>query len=327
MYSFCTLFDRHYLPRALALYHSLRRHCPTAKLFALCMDFESYEHIIDGAYPGLIPIALVDFERADERLLKAKGDRSGVEYYFTCTGALPAFIFRQFSDVDLLTLVDADTYLFSDPGPVFEELKEYSVGITAHRYARLSWRWLRFGRFNVGWVTIRRDTQGLACAAWWSDRCIEWCYDRVEDTRFADQKYLNEWPSRFDRVRVIRHKGVNLGPWNVGAYRIVAREGQVWIDEDPLIHYHFAGLKQIRPWLYDTSLGRYLTSLSRSIRRSIYYPYISELSRLSSQQDVRLRIRNPDGSLGSILRVARRFLFLALGIGFRQYVVIRHNEL
>ena len=108
-----------------------------------------------------------------------------------------------------------------------------------------------YGVFNGGWVCVRRDARGLACLEDWSGRCLDWCFDRVEDGKYGDQKYLEEWPKRFDGVVVLKREGANLAPWNVEDYRISLCNGQVMADDDPVIFYHFSGLRQVRRWLYN----------------------------------------------------------------------------
>jgi hypothetical protein len=135
----------------------------------------------------------------------------------------------------------------------------------------------RAGIYNVGWLSFRRDERALACLRWWRDRCIEWCYDRCEDGRFADQKYLDHWPSLFQGVVVLDHKGANLGPWNLANYTIHEDEDRLRVDEQPLIFFHFHGLKQMNALLYDTNLSNYGVRPSACIRRSIYGLYIRTL--------------------------------------------------
>ena len=120
-----------------------------------------------------------------------------------------------------------------------------------------------------------------ACLHWWREQCIEWCYDRVEDGRFADQRYLDTWPDRFPGVVVLRHKGANLAPWNVSNYKVREDRGRVWVDEQPLIFFHFHGLKKVNTWLYGHNLAVYGVKRSRTVLRSIYAPYFASLLNVS----------------------------------------------
>lgn len=285
---FCTYFDHGYLQRGLALYASLRRHAVAFRLWVLCMDEISYQTLVRLALPGVELIALHDFERGDEELLRAKDTRSKVEYYFTCTPSLPLYIMAHWPEVDLITYLDADLYFFADPQPLFDALGTGSITIIAHRFAPQLRHLAENGVYNVGWLSFRRDANGLACLRWWRERCNEWCYDRIEPERFADQKYLDDWPQRFTGVVVLTHKGANLAPWNVANYQLTTRGGQIWVDEDPLIFFHFHAFRQPQQWVYDHRLDVYKVQPSMLLLRQIYVPYIQMLAalRLANQPEL-----------------------------------------
>jgi hypothetical protein len=284
MFQFCTYFDQYYLTRGLALYRSLREHCHEFRLWVLCMDGTTYHTLVELQLPGVHPIALEEFERDDESLQLAKTNRSRIEYYFTCTPSLPLYILNNQPEVDLITYLDADLFFFSSPAPLFEEMKEGSVAIIGHRFPPNLKGLERHGIYNVGWLSFRRDANGLACLHWWRDRCIEWCYDRLENGQFGDQKYLDDWPSRFQNVVVLEHKGANVAPWNLANYCLRDQNGNtVMIDSQPLVFFHFHGLKKITQWLYNPSWEIYGVTSSMVLRRRIYVPYIRTLFDVSRQ--------------------------------------------
>jgi len=225
--------------------------------------------------------------------------------------------------VDLITYLDADLFFFSEISPIYDELADRSIGIIGHRFPPFLKDNEQFGIFNVGWVSFRRDAHGLACLRWWRERCLEWCYDHPEDGRFADQKYLDVWPSRFEKVAVLQHKGANLAPWNLANYTISTHGDHVRVDEQPLIFFHFHGLKHIERWAYDPGLNHYQTKATTIIRRSVYAPYIRMLAETARHlpspiRDTALRgnIRDPGVSK------LRRRLRLVRGILERRYVVV-----
>lgn len=276
--AYCTYFDHNYLPRGLALYHSLRRHAPDSRLWVLCLSQPCYQTLIALALPGLIPLSLADFEAADPELAATRSTRSAIEYYFTCTPAWMLFVLNNEPDAEWVTYLDSDLYFFGAPEAIYGELQDAAVAIIPHRYPAKLARMRKFGIYNVGWVGARNDPDGIAVINWWREKCLEWCHDYVDAGRFADQGYLDSFSSRSLRVKVIENVGANLAPWNVGNYRIDFRDGKVWIDKvHPLIFFHFQGLKKGIGCFIFNSHRSYRAPFSADMRNHVYKPYIDEL--------------------------------------------------
>lgn len=281
MLNFCTYFDHNYLPRGLALYHSLREHCPAFRLWVLCMSPLCHEILTKLNLQNVEIISLQIFEKNDCKLKTAKKNRSLVEYYFTCTPSLPIFIFENYPDVDLLTYIDSDFYFFSDPSFIVDKIRNYSITITRHRFP-LDYTYLEqiFGIYNVGWLTFRRDDEALSCLNRWREQCIEWCYDRLENGRFADQMYLDDWPNRYSNVGIIEHLGINVAPYNLANYNLTIKNGCIFIDEEPLICFHFFGLKNFLGFIFYLSLNRYGARPTKTILNHIYEPYLQSMKKI-----------------------------------------------
>ena len=134
-YHFCTYFDRNYLPRGLALYRSLARHCQRPfTLWVLCFDATTYRTLDRLCLPGVRLIALDQFEAGDSDLQRAKTERSLVEYYWTCTPSLPLYILRHYPEVELITYLDADLCFYADPMPIYAEMGDGSILIVVAQH-------------------------------------------------------------------------------------------------------------------------------------------------------------------------------------------------
>ncbi len=280
---YCTYFDHHYLPRGLALYESLCRAGGGFELWVLCLSDACRTWLENQALPGLRLVHLPDLEAADPELLAVKPTRTIVEYYFTSTPCLVRYVLNQADAVDLVTYLDSDLYFFRDPEPVFDEIGDRSVAIIPHRFGPAYRHLESTGIYNVGWVTFRRDAHGLACLNWWRDRCLEWCYDRAEEGRYGDQKYLDQWPERFQGVAVLKNKGANLAPWNLGNFTLSHRAGRVWVEEDELVFFHYHGFRQITPSVYAPNIYHFRVKPTRLLREQLFLPYWQALRRAQSQ--------------------------------------------
>ena len=245
---FCTLFDRHYLPRGLVLYRSLARLGLDFGLRVFCMDSTTVDVLAKMALPGLDPVSLGELEEFDRDLLAVKPSRSQVEYCWTATPSVCLAALAREPHLEGITYLDADLAFHGDPGLLFDEIGDRSTAIVPHRYAP---QWRHFeevsGVYNVEWVTFRRDADGLEALTWWRERCLEWCYARFEDGKYGDQKYLDDWPTRFQGVHVLEHPGGGLAPWNVEMvelWRDPAKDS-VMVDDVPLVFFHHHGLRLI----------------------------------------------------------------------------------
>jgi putative methyltransferase (TIGR04325 family) len=274
---FCTYFDERYFARGMAMLQSVRQYQPNAKFTVLCLSRACEALVRQVAWNDLEVITLDELEGSWPALCETKSDRTQVEYYFTCTPFLLQEIMGKAVADSLVTYLDADLYFFSSPEPIFAELGAQSVAIIPHRFPPDLAGNTIYGEFNVGWMTFRQDVSGRECLQWWAERCAEWCYDRVEPGRFADQKYLDEFSGRFAGVHVVQHPGANLAPWSIRSHQLSGEPGAVLVDDQPLIFFHFHGFQFPQPWLVALPFLLYQVPYHRILRKAVVAPWLRAL--------------------------------------------------
>jgi len=283
MLHFCTYFDSNYLSRGLALYFSLTRHCASPfTLWILCFDDVAYQTLKELALSNIRLIRLNEFEEDDKELLSIKSERTAVEYYWTCTPSLPLYIFNNNKNVDAVAYLDADLFFYSDPKYLYEKFDGYSILIIGHRYSPKHQHLAETsGMYNVGALLFRKDDNGIDCLVWWRQCCIEWCYNRSEEGKFGDQKYLDDWPKRYKGVLVLNNKGVNLAPWNISQYHFFIRRNQPYVDEDRVIFYHYHAFRRVSKRIIEPAPRTY--HISSSVIKYLYASYSEELLRIEKK--------------------------------------------
>jgi len=263
MEHFVTIFDKLFIPQGLALLQSMQRHISDFTLWVICMD-EITRDVL-GAYD--VPnLKLLEIEKLEtDELVKIKRARSRGEYCWSLTPLAPKFIFDADPEIQRVTYIDSDLWFLSDPTPVFKELEdaEKSVLITEHNYAPEYVYLNKFGQFCVQFMIFNRD-RSEEVRKWWEDRCMEWCYGRLEDGKFGDQKYLDEFEKLFpDNVHVLQNKNLALAPWNATI-----------LDNSQSVFFHFHGVRLLSQ--NRIHLGRY--ELPNKLLLSIFRPYYEDLN-------------------------------------------------
>ena len=198
----CTLFDSRLPDAGLGPSRIAAEGRGRSHLWAFCMDDRAHQILEELQLPGLTAVALSDLEGHDPQLAAVKADKDPCR-----------------------VLLDGDT----EHRPVLPHARTPARGDHICRRGRVlllesgtalcgARRRLdpdRATQVHAGASTLRRrragyttwngslsgtTSRGLEALEWWRERCLEWCYDRFEDGRFGDQKYLDDWPQRFEGV-------------------------------------------------------------------------------------------------------------------------------
>jgi hypothetical protein len=262
---YVTIFDKNYLPQGISMVTSLLSQAEEARVWVVAAD-----DAVSAALAALnedalhvVPISQVE----TDDLRHVKSSRSRVEFYWTLTPFLPSWVFAHEPEAQIVVYVDADMYFFKSPVQVLDEfLRDPDAGlmITPHDYSPECDQTEASGVYCVQFMPFRR---GLADEVLkdWQDKCLEWCFARAEPGRFGDQKYLDQWPSRFPDVTHVQKNTHLLGaPWNASKR-----------DPVSLVAFHFHGLRRLSSRLVALHPGY---SVPGPIRRGVYAPYLQSIS-------------------------------------------------
>lgn len=276
MNNFCTLFDSNFLLYGLALYESLQKNCKNFHLYIFAFNDECYDTLTKLNLANVTVISLVEFE--DPQLLAIKPSRTRGEYCWTCSSSTILYCLKTYN-LPACTYLDADLYFYNDPSVLIDEMKDNDVLITEHRYTPRYNQSTTSGIYCVQFMTFKNTENGLKILNWWRNACIEWCYNRLEDGKFGDQKYLDDWTSRFSRVHVLEHLGGGVAPWNLQQYKLLPDYKLANIKTSKhfnLIFFHFHDIKIINNVIHHINLLSY--DKSYCFFNKIYIPYIKTIN-------------------------------------------------
>ena len=222
------------------MYLSLRRQSrPQRAVLAVLALSERCEQILRRlALPDLVVIPLASLEAAEPRLLQAKANRKTVEYYFTLSPWLVRAALQAVPEAPRATYLDSDLYFFHSPAALWQEIGSAPMAFVEHRFSPGYLDKIGYGRFNVGWNTFDRTPQAQSALQWWAERCLEWCYDRIEGEKFADQGYLTQLERQFAGVHVLRYPGINLAEYNLDNLQLSLSAAGPAANGLPVIYWH-----------------------------------------------------------------------------------------
>ena len=313
MNNYCTLFNINYLSRGLNLYNSLEKVSKNFKIYIFAFDDLTFEYLKKAKLKRAKIISLDEFE--DKKLKKVKTERSQTEYFWTCTGSTILYLFKKFN-LKSCTYLDADLFFYKDPKLLIDESKSSSCIISKHNYSEGYDQTKTSGIYCVQFMHFKNNFYGIKILNEWREQCIKWCFNRFENGKFGDQKYLDDWPKKYQKsVYILKNLGGGVAPWNIQKYKLFRNLKLSFKNNSSekfdLIFYHFHNLKFIDK--YKTYIGGY--KIDTEIKNKIYKPYLKKIfiirDKLEKNKQLNQINFNENFYSGGIfiIRLIKRFIF------------------
>jgi hypothetical protein len=251
---FCIILSKYRLYQGIALYRSLVYNHNNFRVFILCVDDEAYQMCTSMNLENAV--ILRTEELTDERLAVIKQNRRLNEYCWTLKPFFLDYVLKKYEYIDNAVYLDADICFFSDPAPMFENRNNYCALFSEHDFLEKdSAVEKNCGKYNSGLVIFKNCKTSLDILKWWEEKCIDWCFDSVDEGKFGDQKYLDLMPRLFEGIYSISAPGVNIAPWNEAKYQFSNKAAKVFANMDQLICYHYCGLRLLNKNQYALLIG------------------------------------------------------------------------
>lgn len=241
----CTIAAENYLPKALHLAETARRHHPDAVL-VLCL----VERTLHPSAAGDSPF--------DRQILAADLGLPGFNHFAfrhtvleLSTAIKPAllqWLLRSYPGEAVFYYLDPDIDVHGPFDEANDRLTSASILATPHHVGDVTHPTeivdvvlpvLRYGIFNLGFLGLRRSDVAESFLAWWAHKLALFCYADPARGLFVDQKWIDLACGIFP-ITVLSEPGYNVANWNIGSRPIVGQPRAYTVCGRPLRFVHFS---------------------------------------------------------------------------------------
>jgi hypothetical protein len=180
-------------------------------------------------------------------------------------------IFNRYN-CEQIIFFDPDIAIFSPLNELLANFKTNSILLTPHQLHPEKTKdavidneicFLRHGVFNLGFLGVKNSPEGKKFLEWWSNRCLNFCYDDTPNALFTDQRWIDLVPTFFNEVGILRSPTYNVANWNLTNREVTGSlEKGIFVDDKPLCFYHFSSSQNIMIDKY-----KVLNSVTTSLRK------------------------------------------------------------
>ncbi len=242
-----TSITSNYIPKARVLAQSVKKYHPEAKFhLVLCDILPSSFELSNEPFDFVITVDKLPITEWKSWVFK----HSIVEM---CTGVKPIALKEiiRIHNCEKVIYFDPDMVILNKLDSILKKLDQYSILLTPHQTTPEKTNEavidneicsLKHGVFNLGFIAIKNSEESQSFLDWWSNRCLNFCYNDIPGGLFTDQKWIDLAPGFFDDLGILREPVYNVATWNLTNRQASGSlEKGILINEQPLIFYHFSG--------------------------------------------------------------------------------------
>lgn len=259
-----TLCSNNYLAQAKALGDSLKKWDPDYQFFIGLLDLPNAEinYETEIVYPIILSkeIGIPDFDDLWKKYNIIEFNTCVKPFYFQ-------YFIKTYSSIEYLFYLDPDTLVYNDLGIIESEFEDSAeLLLTPHILSPIPLdnktpgenMFLNYGIYNLGFLGLRNPERSLEFLEWWKERTYHLGYDQTAKGLFVDQLWFNLVPLFFKNVKISKHPGLNMAPWNLHERKLTHERYVSFIHQSfPLVFYHFSKYNLSSPDQITNNFNRY----------------------------------------------------------------------
>jgi hypothetical protein len=188
------------------------------------------------------------------------------------TNVKPTFAKRLLGRYTNAIYLDPDIFVYDSLQPIYDLLDRHPVVLTPHITTPIDddklpgeIEFLNSGMYNLGFVGFNDSAAARPFLDWWERRCLNMAYNEQTSGLFVDQKWMDFAPSLCPDICILRSKSCNVAYWNLHERQISIKDDKPFVDEQPLVFFHFSGL----PPQGDDRISKYQTRYTLTARPDV----------------------------------------------------------
>ncbi len=241
-----------YIPKARVLAKSLKKFHPEIQFHLILSDLlPDFINLEKEDFDSIITVEELNIPDLKQWIFK----HSVVEMCTAVKGVSFQEIFNRYDNCEQVIFFDPDIAIFSRLDELLANFEHNSILLTPHQLDPEKTKeividneicFLRHGVFNLGFLGVKNSPEGKRFLDWWSNRCLNFCYDDTPNALFTDQRWIDLVPTFFTEVGILRNPVYNVANWNLTNREVIGSlETGIFVNNKPLCFYHFSGSQNI----------------------------------------------------------------------------------
>ncbi len=242
-----TICSINYLAQAKTLGESLAIHNPEIEYVIGLVDRLDMVNIDADKIPQntlleIDKIGIEGFEEMCENYNITELNTAVKPFYFD-------YFYENYPDVQNVIYFDPDIIIFQPLTELLNNLSKFQIIITPHlsvetaldNFIPNETNHLNTGIYNLGFLATSRGDESFQLIDWWKERLKTECKIDLKNGLFVDQIWINFVPLYFKNYFIEKGDGYNVAYWNLQTRNVSERKGKWYINDSPLIFFHYSG--------------------------------------------------------------------------------------